>query len=164
MGVKSKIEFVLAMRPMAKGRARSGIAFNGQRTTYTPKGTRKYERAVAMAAKAAGAGDLQRDSAVEVWITFMFAAPLGWSKVKRAWAMEHEPPYTARPDLDNLEKAIFDALEGVAYENDSVVYRKTTRKVYGKGDLIVVSCEAHSSGYTPLARRKSALRKKTPAG
>lgn len=163
MGVKSKIEFVLAMRPVPKGRARSGIAFNGQRTMYTPKGTRKYERAVAMAAKAAGAGELER-GAVEVWITFMFAPPASWSERKRAWAVEQEPPYTAKPDLDNLEKAIFDALEGVAYENDSVVYRKTTRKVYGKGDLIVVSCEAHSSGYTPLARRKSALRKKTPAG
>jgi len=37
-----------------------------------------------------------------------------------------------KPDLDNLEKLLFDALQGVVYVNDSQIYKKKyISKIYG---------------------------------
>ena len=40
----------------------------------------------------------------------------------------HEP-FTQRPDIDNILKAVLDGLNGVAYEDDSQVVRVTCRKM-----------------------------------
>ncbi len=36
-----------------------------------------------------------------------------------------------KPDADNLEKSIYDALEGIIYKNDSRIVDKTFKKRYG---------------------------------
>ena len=44
-------------------------------------------------------------------------------------------PAPVRPDLDNLAKAVLDALEGLAYDNDSQVIALDLRKLYpGKSE------------------------------
>lgn len=37
---------------------------------------------------------------------------------------------TTKPDLDNLEKMLWDAMEGVVFVNDSLIHSKTVRKIY----------------------------------
>lgn len=40
---------------------------------------------------------------------------------------------TTKPDLDNLEKLLWDACEGIVYANDSLIWEKlAVRKVYGR--------------------------------
>lgn len=49
-------------------------------------------------------------------VTFLMPMPGGWSQRKRA-AMDNRP-HQVRPDVDNMLKAVLDAL----FENDAAVY------------------------------------------
>ena len=63
---------------------------------------------------------------IRVNIDCWFGRPKSHSK-KRSDALE---PKVTKPDVDNLAKAILDALNGVAYEDDSQVYWLEVKKWY----------------------------------
>jgi Holliday junction resolvase RusA-like endonuclease len=42
-----------------------------------------------------------------------------------------DAPRLPRPDIDNLEKAVLDALNGVAWKDDTQVARVVKEKTYG---------------------------------
>ena len=68
---------------------------------------------------------------VSLVVTFVFPRPrdMIW-KVKpmvREW-------YTPKPDLDNVEKALKDAMTGIVWLDDSQVCRKESWKVYAAGN------------------------------
>ena len=52
-----------------------------------------------------------------------------------------------KPDLnDNLNKALFDALEGVLWERDqNVVAMDNVRKYYGEEDAIIIEIKCFNS-------------------
>ena len=70
-------------------------------------------------------------------ITFVLPMPKSWSKKKRA-RLEGEP-HTQRPDLDNLLKALMDAI----YKEDSHIHAlASVSKIWGaEGRIIVISEE-----------------------
>ena len=71
------------------------------------------------------------DCPIEVRIFFYFPWPSSISKKRKMNWHNNLVAYKAtRPDLDNLEKLIFDALEGVIYKNDSQICSKFTSKKY----------------------------------
>lgn len=43
------------------------------------------------------------------------------------------------PDMDKVERAILDALQGIVYENDAQVAMKSTLKRYGRETLVVIT-------------------------
>lgn len=50
---------------------------------------------------------------------------------------------TTKPDLDNLEKMLYDAMESVVFDNDSKIYNKTNiRKCYGLKPRIEIELES----------------------
>ena len=59
-------------------------------------------------------------------VLFVFPMPTSWSKAKRA-TMRWQP-HQQRPDVDNLMKALCDAL----FEDDSVVYDWRITKIWGE--------------------------------
>lgn len=62
------------------------------------------------------------DGAIEASIVFLLLRPKTLpKKVKR---------HIKKPDVENLVKGIFDALEGIAYRNDSQIFRMTVEKHY----------------------------------
>lgn len=66
-------------------------------------------------------------------IVFMLPMPKSWSKAKKerndGW------PHEETPDLDNLVKALFDAV----YKNDSHIWRVNAEKRWGnKGSITVL--------------------------
>ena len=85
-----------------------------------------YRRAVAAAARAAGAG--VHGDAVEIIIDFVFARP---KSHLRKTGLAADAPQWPRKDIDNLEKAVLDALNGVAWHDDSQVVRVVKSKRYG---------------------------------
>ena len=89
---------------------------------YTPAKTVKWEQSVAMQALPHKPRELF-DCALHVELIFIITRPKSAPK-KRLY------PET-KPDLDNLTKAILDALEGIIYTNDSRIVRKNLEKVYG---------------------------------
>ena len=49
--------------------------------------------------------------------------------------------FNKRPDIDNLMKAVFDALNGTLYRDDAIIIRVAARKEYGKHDAILLIAE-----------------------
>lgn len=48
---------------------------------------------------------------------------------------------TRRPDIDNITKSILDALNGIAYYDDSQVTKLYAEKIYTEEDKIIVELE-----------------------
>jgi len=76
---------------------------------------------------------------VGLTVTATFAMPKSWSKKKREAMFGH--PHTQKPDLSNLQKAIEDALNRVAFGDDSQVASATTSKSWGLQDQTAVIVE-----------------------
>lgn len=65
-------------------------------------------------------------------VIFYRMIPKSYSK-KRREALDGQYIPTV-PDLDNLEKALYDAMNGVIYEDDSQIVDHRVRKIWTKGD------------------------------
>ena len=68
-------------------------------------------------------------------ITFGMPMPKSWSKKKRI-DMDGKP-HTQRPDIDNLAKALFDALYAL-YEDDSCIHTVALKKVWSKNGYVKI--------------------------
>ena len=75
------------------------------------------------------------DGPVIIDLEFNFKKPKSWSKKKKAEADWH----TSKPDMDNLEKSVLDALNGIAYKDDSQVCKVTKEKKWAEEDAIFIS-------------------------
>lgn len=104
-----------------------------------------YKAVIARAALAAAAGvSLPIDAPIEVRATFALPRPQArrWKKKlqKSEW-------HSRRPDLDNLVKALLDALQPEVLSDDARVVRLVASKLLAPGDtpdgfLAVTICEA----------------------
>lgn len=126
-----KKQFTVYGRAVPKARPR--VTKSGH--TYTPKTTKEYEARVQEAYRKRYGMDMFPDKTpLAMLVEFSYTPPKSWSKVKREKAIRREVFPTSRPDVDNLLKSIEDALNGVAYRDDSQIVALTSRKVYGKED------------------------------
>lgn len=139
MMLTEPIVFTLAGHPQGKGRARSGRTRDGRPVHYTPAMTRSYESMIRYTAQQEMAGRQPTDRPIKMDIRAVFAMPKGWSKVKVQAALVGDIKPSKRPDLDNIEKAVSDALNSVVYQDDCQIVQKTSIKVYGLTPMIVVS-------------------------
>jgi len=74
---------------------------------------------------------------IEIRIACWFERPKGHSKKRRKQA----EPKATKPDLDNLAKAILDALSEIAYNDDEQVCRLTVEKWYVGGPYDSIGTE-----------------------
>lgn len=106
---------VFAVFGAPQGKARPRVTRYG---TYTPKKSREYEQRVREAWRQAGHAGFGTVP-VSVRVLAHFAPPRSVSKAKRA-QMLRTPPLK-KPDADNILKAVCDALNGLAYDDDAQV-------------------------------------------
>lgn len=123
--------FAVEGRPVPKGRPR--VTRHG---TYTPKSTQIFEAAVRTAWLKAGEKQFEDGEALEVMVNAYFPIPSGTPKRKRGRL--DLSPYLKRGDIDNIIKAVLDALNGYAYKDDSAVFSVCGRKVYTDGEPFTV--------------------------
>lgn len=98
---------------------------------YTPSETRAYEEAVRTICKTKIKSPLK--GAVRIDIIFYLPIPKSWSQTKKAKAIDGEIRPTARPDIDNLVKAILDSLNGgIGYNDDSQIVELHVEEWYGE--------------------------------
>jgi len=128
------IEFTVPGTPVAKARPRTARLPNGGTRHYTPAKTEQWEARAAYAAHQAiiKAGTHPYQGPVAVIITAVFPVPDSWPKWRREAAMNGEVVPTAKPDMDNVEKAVKDAMNGVVYRDDAQVVVKVTELKYGE--------------------------------
>ena len=115
--------------PVAKGRPRFSTV-KGIVRTHTPAKTKRYEELVQRYARQALFGAKPLGVPVYVKLYLYLPVPKSWSKKKKEMALNGEVLPTGRPDKDNFEKAIYDALNGIAWEDDSQITDSFTKKRY----------------------------------
>ena len=136
------ITFIIPGEPVAKGRPRA-TSINGMARMYTPKKTVNYESLVALAAQQAMAGRPLMDGPVELSFEARFTIPKSWTKKRLAAHIECPEYVTKKPDLDNLEKALGDGMNGVVFADDSQIAQNgLCRKIYGAEPGVTVTVRA----------------------
>lgn len=123
-------EVFIPGEPVAKARPRVTISkYTNKPHAFTPKKTEQAERAIRNAWIAKHGRD-PVTGPLSIRITFLYEVPKSWPKWKRDQAERYTLPKITRPDTDNLVKTVMDALNGIAYKDDSVVYEILARKKY----------------------------------
>lgn len=100
--------------------------------TYTPTPTLNYQRLVADGYKTKY-GEYKMKGALKVEINAFFNVPKSYSKKKRA-ELYGKPNVLHNGDIDNVAKSILDGLNGVAWEDDTIVYDLHVCKYYTWSD------------------------------
>ena len=120
------IDIVFHGTPIGKSRPRFGRTKAGGVVTYTPQKTRDYERALKSFAQVAMIGKTVLEGPVKVTITAYFS-----HKTKTGW-------HVSRPDLDNIIKAVLDALNEIVFDDDAAVCEIVASKKYDNEERIEV--------------------------
>lgn len=122
-----EISFIVDGDPVPQPRPRFST-HGGFARAYTPKGhpVNTYRQAVALAAKLAGAETHDQD--VELEVIAIFARPKShWTKSGLSPSAPGRPP---KCDWDNIGKAVSDALNGVAWNDDEQVIDGRVKRRY----------------------------------
>jgi Holliday junction resolvase RusA-like endonuclease len=121
--------FVVPGEPVAQPRVKA-VNQGGFTRVYTPATAKPYKDAVRMVAM--GHWRIPPcNGPVSVHINFLFPRPKS-----KTWKRRAMPrlPHAKKPDLDNLAKAVLDALNGLVFSDDSQVVHLVLRKSYVAGD------------------------------
>ena len=127
------MKFTVYSEPVAKGRPR----FSGYHA-YTPKKTRDYEKLV-RDTYIQECGETFLEGEIKAEIHCYFPIPKSTSKKNRALMENGQIMHTKRGDCDNLAKTILDALNGIAYKDDSQVCILEVYKWYSEEPRVYVS-------------------------
>ena len=122
------MQFEIPIQPIPKLRPR--LTKRGR--VYTPRKTLDFE------------------GEVQFWVSQHDFEPLLSGSISAKIEFIYEKPKSVkkskiykdtRPDLDNLIKAVLDALNGVCYKDDGQIVELYAVKKYGTEDLIVLTLE-----------------------
>ena len=122
------IELTVPGEPRGKARprvTRSGI-------TYTPTKTVNYETFIKGLFAAKYPDFMPLEQVLKAEITAYLLIPKSTSKKKEGMMKMGIIKPTKRPDVDNVLKAVLDALEGLAYKNDNQIVRVIIDKDYSE--------------------------------
>ena len=120
------MKFEVIGTPVAKGRPRLG-----KFGTYTPSKTINYENLVKISYLNVQ-DDKLYDKAIKIEIWAIFEPTKTERKSKKKYTELLGQPYTKKPDIDNIAKSILDALNDVAYDDDSHIAELIVHKLYGE--------------------------------
>lgn len=132
------ISFVVPGKPMGKQRPRFSRTCTRVRT-YTPRKTQEYEDLVRISYRQVSKQKLE--GAISATIYGYFEPPKSVSKKQREQMLKGEISYIKKIDSDNLAKSILDALNRVAYDDDSQVCLLIVQKLYGEKARVEVVLE-----------------------
>lgn len=118
------IVFEVPGKVQGKGRPR----FTKDGHAFTPSSTRMYEREILKAFRAAGGTKLS--GPLHVDIEAVYGVQKTATKAERMRRLNGDELALKKPDLDNIEKVVYDALNGIAYEDDA--YIVSTRTIKGR--------------------------------
>lgn len=113
--------------PRGQGRPR----FSRVNGAYKSSEDKAYERALCMAYWAEHAGKRPMDGPLTIRIKAIFPIPKSKPKQEQELMRQGEIKPTCRPDMDNIQKSVLDALNKVAFPDDKAVTWLIGQKVYG---------------------------------
>ena len=124
-----------------KGKGRPRFSNYGKFVkAYTPADTASYENLIKLQFKIS-CGDWFSELPLKMKITAIHGVIKSVSKKDKAKMLNGEIKPTKKPDIDNIVKVICDALNCIAYKDDTQVVELEIKKVYGELEKVVVEIE-----------------------
>ena len=131
MGLRLFFDSVFNVKAVPKSRPRAcGNRF------YTPKKTVDFENYIALLSSNEMCGSKPSANPIFVEVAFLFETPKSWSKKKKKAALDGY--HVSKPDIDNLEKSVFDALNGIVWIDDAQVFKVIKEKKYSQESSIQI--------------------------
>jgi Holliday junction resolvase RusA-like endonuclease len=134
------ITFFIKGDPRGKGRPRA-TAVGGRARVYTDAKTKAYEAAIAAAARQAMGNMPPLTGPVHVEIMAFMEPVKSASKRVRAAMLAGDSWPTKKPDLDNIQKAVLDGLNKIAFVDDAQVCSMFCVKYYAEKSCIRISVQ-----------------------
>ena len=128
------IRFEILGQPIAKQRPR--VTRSGR--AYTPSKTVNYESLVRYTYQSQYGQTEPLEGLIEAHITAIFPVPKSYSKKKTTALLAGSRNYDKKPDCDNLAKIVLDALNGIAYNDDSQITSLHIVKEYGIQPKVII--------------------------
>lgn len=128
------ITFTIPGQPQGKARART-TKFG----SYTPEKTVLYENLIKINYQQVT--ETYFEGPLRIAINAYYEPPKSISKKQRAAMLEGTIKPTKKPDIDNIAKVVLDALNGIAYKDDTQVIELTVNKNYGGIGKVEVTIE-----------------------
>lgn len=130
------MKLVFYGEPTPKQSARFRIAGVGKKrfiASHQKQSVKDIHNSIALSAKSQlPRGFKLLDCPLEIKLLFVFSPLKSFSKKKikeiEGGTIIHK---ATKPDLDNTQKLVLDALEGIVYTNDSRICRTYVEKIYG---------------------------------
>ena len=137
-GKIGQIQFTVLGNPFGKQRPK--FARHGKFVqTYTPEETLLHEKIIAQVYEDVANGKkFQKKVPLDIQITAYYPIPKSTSKKKRKEMLEHRIRPVVKPDLDNIAKLIYDALNGVAWHDDNAIVDTQIHKFYSENPRVEI--------------------------
>lgn len=123
--------------PKGQPRARASVVGGKFARMYTPPTAAEFKHAIRLAGKEAGLRGRLLEGPLRVDVTWWFARPKSHYRTgKRAHELRPDCPvwHTGKPDRDNCDKAVLDALTSIgAWRDDSQACAGEIQKKYSDG-------------------------------
>ena len=120
--------------PVSKGRPR----FTRGGSVYTPAKTRNWETAAKYIAQQEMQGRTPLGGPVQVDIRMIFSPSRSWPGWKQDYALKGFIAHTKKPDADNVQKAVKDAMNKIVYHDDSQITFGEFKKTFGQAEMVIV--------------------------
>ena len=135
-----QLAFEVQTRPVPQARPRFFVRRHGQKNivgAYDPAQCKSFKEVIAWHARIA---------AVKQGLRSPVADPISIRLTFLMGKNGKSPHHTKRPDLDNLAKAVKDALKGIVYADDSQIVEAHLFKQYGGPEvrIEIKTLEVHS--------------------
>ena len=129
-------QFVIEGKIKGKGRPRFSN-YGKYVKAYTPADTASYENLIKLQFRVS-CGDWYSEQPLRMKIKAIHGIVKSASKKDKAKMLIGEIKPTKKPDADNIVKIICDALNGIAYKDDTQVVELEISKVYGEQEKVIV--------------------------
>lgn len=127
------MQFDIPGSPIGQGRPKFST-INGHAVAYDPEKSRNYKAYVKLLATQAmkEQGFEMIEGPCSLDILAFFEVPKSKSKKFKERALSGLEYPTKKPDIDNIIKAIQDALNGLAYKDDALIVKLGVVKLYSE--------------------------------
>ncbi len=133
-------EFEVPGKITGKGRPR----VNTQTAiAYTPTKTREYEDLVKQYFIMKYRAIKPLEGRIAITIKAHFVIPKNTNKAQRAEILKNNISPIKKPDIDNIAKIILDALNKLAFKDDSQITKLSIEKVYSEEEKVYVKVEEY---------------------
>lgn len=128
-------EFEVPGKIIGKGRPRLN-SYTG--AVYTPTRTKDYETLVEQYFLLKYPRYTPIEGRVQVEINASFEVPKSAKKADKELMLENKINPTKKPDIDNIVKIVLDAMNGIAFKDDTQITKLQVEKTYSLNESVAI--------------------------